>query len=233
MSRAGPVIALLAMLAGCAAPHRPAPQVDATRPPPQAQTSPQAETPPPAPEPPLQRLRGAYDASRGWVLCGEQAAQPLRVTPQARSALEPFVAGHAQFFLDGWGRRSGQGLDLISVERMHTEGPGCNEPLASFAWVAHGQEPFWAFAITATGMRFKAAGEPARTYPYVAPQRGDDQVVYAGQAFVLTLRKQPCASSMADARYAWSAELQANGRTWRGCAWQGMQGEAAAQVSAR
>lgn len=218
-------VAVLAMLAGCATQREPAPATPAP-----ADTPPRAEVPPPAPpqQETVERLRGPYSTAQGWTLCGEGAAQAMRVTPEARAELEPFVAQHPQFFLDGWGRRTGQGLDLVSVERMHTEGPDCREPLNSFVWVAHGQEPFWAFAITNSGMRFKPAGERARIYPYVAPQGAQGEVVYTGEAFVLTLRKQACASTMADARYAWSAELQTGGQTWRGCAWQGLQVERSA-----
>jgi len=227
MGRKMLTIAVLAVMAGCAMQQEPAPPAPAAPPAPSEDLPPRAQPQPDprAQAPGVERLRGAYSSSGGWTLCGAAAPQSLRVTSQARSTLEPFVAQHPQFFLDGWGRRSDQGLDLLSVERMHTEGPGCQEPLDSFVWVAHGQEPFWAFAITNTGMRFKPAGEPARTYPYVAPSDAQDQVVYAGQAFRLTLRRQACASSMADARYAWSAELQTGGRTWRGCAWQGLQAE--------
>src|SRR5690606_31299459 len=89
MSRTGPIVAVLAILAGCAAPRQPTPQVPAPADVPARAETPQAPT---QQEAPLERLRGPYSTAQGWALCGESATKALRVTPAARSVLEPFAA---------------------------------------------------------------------------------------------------------------------------------------------
>jgi len=208
------------LLAGCGAPLDRLPGSDrpaAPTPAPQEPPAPQAM--PPAAE----RLRGTYAQPGQWLLCGAPAGQAVHTSDANRQELQSF--GAPRFFLDGWGRRTAQGLELIEIERMHLEGPDCREPIDNFAWVAHGEEPFWAFGITTSGMRFKVAGRQARLYPYVSAQASDSRIVYRGDAYTLTLEKKVCHGTMAQARYAWTATLQAEGRSWSGCAWQGMQQE--------
>ncbi|VFR34875.1 lipoprotein, putative [plant metagenome] len=223
MLRASFIATSLLVLAGCAT-QAPAPA------PTTGGSTPSGVTPPPPPpevpsasQEPVERLRGAYSKTQGWTLCGQTAPSALQ-TP-LRSELDAFAPGTDSYFLDGWGRRGPQGVELVSVERMHTEGPGCEEPLDGFVWVAHGQEPFWAFGVTTSGIRFKPEGEPSRTYAYVKPEIVGQQLVYRGADFELVLNKEGCQSTMADARYAWAARLQADGRSWQGCAWQGLQSE--------
>ena len=180
---------------------------------------------PPAPSGPArERLRGALGA-QGLLLCGQNQPLPMRVSPEARAALESYLASHASFNIDGWGRNTGTEIEIESVERMYVEGPKCNEPLDRFVWVAHGQEPFWAFAITNAGMQFRSAGQPARAFPYSEAQTDGNQVVYSGPDFRLSLVKQDCHASVSDSRYAWTASLDIAGQQWQGCAWQGMQVE--------
>jgi len=170
-----------------------------------------------------ERLRGVL-SEQGWQLCGQNQPKSMRASPEMRQALDDFQTHHAVFFLDGWGRAVGSEIELDSVERMYVKGPGCREPLESFAWIAHGQKPFWAFAITRAGIQFRRPGEAPRTHAYTMPQTEDDSIIYAGADYRLTLRRQSCTdATQADARYAWTAELHAEEQQWRGCAWQGMQ----------
>lgn len=234
MIRTGMTCLAVSLLAGCAAPisldepaQRPAtPLSTPSEPAPADRGGAQVLPidPPVAEGPARERLRGALGAE-GWQLCGQAQPRPMRVSPEARSALESFLTHNPAFFLDGWGRVAGGEIELESVERMYVEGPGCREPLDSFVWVAHGQEPFWAFAITNAGMQFRAPGAQPRTYAYAEPQTDGDRVVYAGADYRLTLRRQECRGTMANSSYAWTAELQTADRQWRGCAWQGMQVE--------
>ena len=73
MGKKGWMIAVLAVLAGCATQREPEPATPAP-----ADTPPQAEVPPP-PEPQaaaVERLRGSYSTAQGWTLCGESTARP-------------------------------------------------------------------------------------------------------------------------------------------------------------
>lgn len=212
------LLAIPLILAGCGTPlGGSAPTTRSPSPPTAGSPAPQA--PPQATE----RLRGTYAKPGQWLLCGAPAGVALRTSAENQQELDSFGAN--RFFLDGWGRRTADGLELVRIERMHVEGPDCREPINNFVWIAHGQEPFWAFGITANGMRLKVAGQRALLYPYAAPRTSDSEVVYRGDAYTLTLERKVCHGTMADARYAWTATLEADGRTWRGCAWQGMQPE--------
>ncbi|MEI2416244.1 hypothetical protein V8Z80_08670 [Orrella sp. JC864] len=235
MNRLSLVVGLL-VLAGCAsqppAPVPPAPPAPAPAPGaeslPVPGPAPSAELPP---DLPAERLRGVYSKSAGWMLCGAASAAPVAADSAVRAELDGFAPGEDAYFLDGWGRVSAQGgIELESIERMHTEGPDCSEPLDGFVWVAHGQEPFWAFGITTQGIRFKPLNAQARVFPYVPPQAEGSQVVYRGADFELRLYKQVCHGTMATARYAWQAQLQTPDGAWQGCAWQGMQSEGQAAL---
>ena len=63
--------------------------------------------------------------------------------------LDAFLAGGArEFFLDGWAVEAADGKTLrdAGIERIYTEGPGCDESLGGVAFVARGTEPFWSVA---------------------------------------------------------------------------------------
>ncbi len=222
----------LTILAGCAS-QSPAPVDRAGSPQlPSDPVPPAAESLPVPGDPgastlPVERLRGVYSKTAGWMLCGAQSPASIAAAEPVMSELAGFAPGEDAYFLDGWGRQGQQGgVELVNIERMHTEGPDCSEPLEGFVWVAHGQEPFWAFGITTQGIRFKPQGTQSRTYAYVAPQAEGSRVVYRGADFELVLNKQVCHSTMAMARYAWQAQLNTPDGNWQGCAWQGTQSEA-------
>jgi len=178
------------------------------------------------PESPVrERLRGVLSA-QGWQLCGQNQPKEIRISSGADSEVASFLTHRPIFFLDGWGRVLGNEIELERVERMVVEGPGCREPLESFAWVAHGRAPYWAFAVTSVGMQLRTRGEAPRNYPATAVRSEDDQIVYEGRDYRLTLRRQTCVdATRTDAHYAWTAELHTSGQIWHGCAWRGMQEE--------
>jgi|GEM_PF-1410772 len=173
--------------------------------------------------PSYERLRGVF-SEQGWQLCGQRQAKALRASTALRDALESFLAQRPVFFLDAWGRADGNDIELASIERMVVDGSGCREPLAHFVWIARGQEPAWAFAITQAGMQWRRPGESPRTYAYTTAQLGNDSVRYVGADYRLTLHRKTCTQAgQTDAHYAWIAELDIDGQQWRGCAWRGMQ----------
>jgi len=175
-------------------------------------------------DPAHERLRGVL-SEQGWQLCGQASPKQMRVSPEARRRLESFLLHQPIFFLDGWGRVVGNEIELLHVERMAVDGPGCREPLESFLWVAQGQKPSWALAVTHGGVQLRIPGESARSYNYVAAQGNDEQIRYVGSDYRLTLYRQDCTGAV-DTHYSWRAELYAADRQWQGCAWQGLQGMA-------
>lgn len=181
-------------------------------------------------QPTLGRLRGQMVMGKdgyGLTACGETMQQIVSFSPEAQAFVDGFLtAGAREFFIDAWAmQEAGGGAQIQRVERVQVEGHGCAEVPGSFIFKAHGNEPFWALAIAGESLSF----EQPDAAPVVAPfdglrQDGDSQQLHAVTAdgtMDVTLRRRPCSDGMADATFAWTAEVNFKGQLWKGCAYAG------------
>jgi uncharacterized membrane protein len=179
---------------------------------------------------PPERLRGRWvtsDAGPAWTLCGED--RPRRVGPIADSAASTIrsvsAGGTRDFFVDGWGRRIGDGVALERVERVYFEGRGCDEDLTAVIWKAQGNEPFWSLSALAEHVRFDRPGESARYFPYSPFREAGSERLFSArtESSSIDVRLSPtsCVDSMSGAVFSWTAEVRAEGQVWRGCAFRG------------
>lgn len=220
---AGALAALL--LAGCGkAPEAPATTAAA----PAATPAPAAAAAPSTPS--AMRLRGAGLMGKdgyGFTLCGEDTQRIATLEPAARAVLDAFLAGGArEFRIDAWGDLVGTDkLTLRAIERVGTEGLGCDEREFRYLFKAYGTEPFWNLDLDVAQGTFSrpdhesVSGEMKQT----AGENGARQFsvdTLAGR-IEATLTPGPCNDGMSDTTFGWNAQVSTGGETLRGCAYAG------------
>jgi uncharacterized membrane protein len=193
----------------------------------------------PAPAPtaaePLARFRGqAVMGKDGWglTICGDPAQKIVTFTPEAQAVLDGFVAGGAkELFLDGWGRNRDGKPEFATIDRIYTEGPGCDEnDLGMALFRAKGNEPFWAIDVSPSGVILQRPDHPTQTAEYQPLDHAADGVRhFSGDTqegkLELTLTPGKCTDGMSDTVYGWSATASINGEALKGCAYSGLVSE--------
>lgn len=217
-------------LAGCqrAAPEAPAAATPAA---PATAVADASPAPEPIRGPVLARLRGAAVMGKdgyGVTLCGETTQRILAIEPAAQGMLDGFAAGGArEFHLDATGELLPDGRARIAgIERLYTEGQGCDEALDAVQFRARGTEPFWSMDV--------GGGELVLERPDAEPVRGPvrdlgesrgmrsfEAATPAGRLF-LRLSPAHCNDGMSDTLYGWRAEGTLGRETFTGCAFRGL-----------
>ena len=215
-----------------ATPATPAPSAAAANP--NALPPPPIETAPPA-TPPAdtgpQRVRGNGVMGKdgyGITPCGESTQRMADFGPGAAPVLDTFLAsGAREFFIDAWAAPGADGrLAITSIERIYTEGPGCDEGLGGVVFVARGNEPFWSVRSGQDGVTLERPGVAAISGPFngVTGAEGDRRIeseTPSGQ-LVVQLTRAPCSDGMSDAIYGWTAKATLRNEEWSGCGFAGM-----------
>jgi putative lipoprotein len=188
-------------------------------------------TPPPMREPVLARLRGAAIMGKdgyGVTLCGESAQRILAIDPAAQGMLDGFVSGGVrEFHLDATGELLPDGRARIAgIERIYTEGQGCDEALDAVQFRARGTEPFWSMDVGGGELVLERPdAEPVRgPVRDLGESRGTRNFEAATPAGRLFLRLSPahCNDGMSDTLYGWRAEGTLGRETFAGCAFRGL-----------
>lgn len=178
-----------------------------------------------------QRLRGAGIMGKdgyGLTLCGETAQRILDLDPAAQAAFDSFLAtGAHEFQVDAWGLPEGNGhLRLSAVERLYTEGAGCDEKLDGFDFRAHGTEPFWGLDLGGGQLRFSRpdTGDLAGAMKDLGEDSGVRRFEADTAEGKLSARIAPgaCNDGMADAYFGWTAEVSLGDQKFKGCAYAGV-----------
>jgi putative lipoprotein len=118
----------------------------------------------------------------------------------------------------------GGALKASGFNLARTEGR-CQQPGGKDeAWRAGGNEPGWALAVGAEVVVLKRLGEPDIHVP-ARPVTVDNGVArFEAQTEATRLKfrfeQKLCRDTMADAVFGWTATVEVNGRTLKGCAWQ-------------
>jgi len=210
------LIVLALVLTGCAAREAGSTTEDA---------DPSGEPAAPAAE--VQRIRGeALVGKDGYGLtpCGSDRQRILTLSPQSQIFLDRFLqsGGRLEFFLDAWVREKEGKLEVVAIERAHTEGSRCDSAPETAQFVASGTEPFWSLQLSPTGWLLQRPDNPplqvAATQTNVGA--GYAWTSVAPQATVEILPGY-CADGMADAASAWQAKISLGELQLAGCAHRG------------
>jgi putative lipoprotein len=120
--------------------------------------------------------------------------------------------------VDG-GMLRASGLNLARAEGRCQQ-PGGNEE----SWRASGNEPGWLLAIGPEVVVLKRLGQPDVNVPGAPTVRDGVVVRFEARTGATRLKarfeNKVCHDTMADAVFGWTATVEINGQTLKGCAWQ-------------
>ena len=120
--------------------------------------------------------------------------------------------------LDG-GMLRASGLNLARAEGR------CQQPGGNVeSWRASGNEPGWLLAVGPEVVVLKRLGQPDANVPPTPIVREGGVVRFEAQTEASRLKarfeNKVCNDTMADAVFGWTATVEINGQTLKGCAWQ-------------
>ena len=115
-------------------------------------------------------------------------------------------------------------LKASSFNMLRVEGrcqmPGGKEE----AWRAAGNDPAWALLLGGEYAQFQRYGQPEVTLPFTAVQMDGEVAQYrvseGGHNLAVRFEKRLCRDTQAKAVFAWTANVDLDGQTLTGCAWQ-------------
>lgn len=177
--------------------------------------------------PEIQRIRGeALVGKDGYGLtpCGSDRQRILTLSPQSSIFLDRFLesGGKLEFFLDAWVREKDGKLEVVAIERAHTEGPRCDSAPEVAQFVASGTEPFWSLQLSPTGWLLQRPDSPPLQVT-ASPEKVGDGYAWASASPQNRVEITPgyCADGMADAASAWQAKIDLGDVQLTGCAHRG------------
>jgi uncharacterized membrane protein len=194
-----------------------------------------AATPPPSPAVITHHGRGlrgkAIMGKDGYGItpCGEQAQRIMEIAADAQPFLDTYLKGGAhEFFVEAEGEDMDNGhVRVTRFHRLYSEGPGCEAQLDPNAFVAWGNEPFWAASDTGGGLRLERPGADALVASNSEARAENGEWIVEGQTAkgTLSLRLVPgeCRDGMSDALYAWSASAHFGDTELKGCGFPGFE----------
>jgi len=120
--------------------------------------------------------------------------------------------------VDG-GMLRASGLNLARTEGRCQQTGGNEE-----SWRASGNEPGWLLAVGTEMVVLKRLGQPDANVPPTPITREGSIVRFEAQTEASRLKarfeNKVCHDTMADAVFGWTATVDINGQTLKGCAWQ-------------
>lgn len=148
------------------------------------------------------------------------AGKPLFV--DVRGVLEPAPKA-------GAGAAYPRTLKIVELRRADPAGAGCRENLRHFELRAWGDEPFWRVDVARTGIIWSSYGKPTSVaFPYAPPRRDAAELRYAvtreaadRHELELVMKPGRCVDPRTGALTWLTVEATLDGRTLRGCAYEG------------
>jgi putative lipoprotein len=130
----------------------------------------------------------------------------------------------------GFGADYANQIKVLELRRAALEGPGCNEDLRSIEFRARGNEPFWSVDILQSGIVFSDFGRSMKlAFPYTKAKMSDGKWRYVSiikgdedHRIVIDIERESCSDTMSGAYFSLLAEVEVDGRTYVGCATEGL-----------
>lgn len=175
-------------------------------------------------------FRGCDDPTELWLVDGEGALTQLLTEDTTSLYVESY--GERGPVPDDLPAAKGQAgafmLEQLLYAASTGEGRGCDRPVPDNVVSARGNEPFWAVAVTQTGMVWKQPEDPKEiTLGELQAQDAEGTVGYraadARHKLELQIEAQACRDSMSGEYFAFAARAVLDGREFKGCARVGTQ----------
>ena len=227
------IMLLPAALVGCGKPPTPVAHNALSVPsaPPHAAAAPSPERNAPAGATHGTRLRGQMVLGKdgfGFTPCGELVQRIASFDPAAQVFVDRFLANGAhEFFIDAWASQRAEGaLQINRIERVGGDARDCTEHgLSGVVFKAHGNEPFWGLTLSSDTLVLERPGAA----PLTATIEGSDNdagtrrihTSSAAGKIEVRLQRTPCSDGMSDVLYAWTAQVQVDAQTLKGCGYSG------------
>lgn len=129
----------------------------------------------------------------------------------------------------GPGSAQSRVLRVVELRRADPAGAGCRENLRFFELRAWGDDPFWRVDVSRNGIIWSSYGAPTSlAFPYAPPRRDGGALRYAAvrtgaerHELELVMTPARCADPRTGALTWLAVEARLDGRTLRGCAYEG------------
>jgi uncharacterized membrane protein len=165
----------------------------------------------------------------GITPCGESGQRIMEIDPAAQPFLDAYLKGGAhEFFVEAEGQVLDDGHARVTrFHRLYSQGPGCEAQLDPDAFVAWGNEPFWAASDAGGGLRLEQPGADSLTATDSEARSEKGEWIVEGHTAkgLLSLRLVPglCRDGMSDALYGWSATASFGDKQLKGCGFPGFE----------
>lgn len=218
-------MAIACAIAGCS--PAPAP------PPPAPAESPSVVAAPLVADPvePIADLRGYYEARDGglFTACDESRRRRVaRIADSAKAMLESSAgaAGEARFVAARGERIGSDAVAIDGIELVAGSARDCDSRFDGFLYAARGTAQPWSLEVTPAAVAFSdEPGAPPVVLGYTRFEATAEgrrfEASLDGVAFRILVRERACRDALTDTLYAFSAEVEAGGNRYEGCAWRG------------
>ena len=171
------------------------------------------------------------DGREGWVM-NDSGDELVEVYDELTSApYQPmFVEVRGEWVEapdEGFGADFEESLRITELLRAENEGFGCRLGLRGVLFIASGNEPSWRLQIRDEAVFMRSMGEPGEV-EFASPRMSGQppRIVFEAQGpdsgITVVLERRRCVDSMSGARYAWTADIDIDGRHLEGCAAEGL-----------
>ena len=171
------------------------------------------------------------------VPCGEQAAVGLddRTGGRLAAARAELGSGEGGLFIEVRGTRTANGIVAREIVRAFPagEGPWCDSLLAPGELRAHGNEPFWSLTMRRGGIEWADPERGSVVFPPAVLSVDDGPRPFGIRTYTSEIPSTPvrrltvrvhaddCRDGMSGAWFRLAAEVQLDGVTMQGCAYEG------------
>ena len=121
---------------------------------------------------------------------------------------------------DGFGATYTAALTIDEVVYVADEGHDCSLDVTAFWARGAGNEPFWSFVVSQSGITFTSLGGDDSEWNEVRTTVNDDTTHFdavGSKNIVIDITTHPCSDTMSGAFHGYSAAVTYDNRTFNGC----------------
>ena len=214
------------LLAACTPDSAPPPES------PLVESAPAADDVVPSSSQPALFLRGYHESCDGglFTACGETSRRTLAsIDPATADALaqENAKQDRPRFLMAEGNLRGRDAVEIGRFNLISGDAWNCESRLGDIILGARGTDVLWNLEVTPAAATF-IAGPNAAPEVHAYAGLADDadglslRLADKDAAFTVRLRAEACSEAMTGTVFGWSIVVDANGQSFKGCAWRGL-----------